>query len=100
MHSWMVWPREFSGGYYAEEVGVTSGVRDYMAVLFAVTLASGFIPPWLWLRTANHEVFEKYNGRGDEFWVQENREAFSRSYLAVVAGPVLIQFIFRVALTR
>ena len=96
MHSWMIWPREFSGGY-ADQVEVTSGVRDYMAVLFAAMLVSGFIPPWLWLRTANHEAFEEYDGRGDEYWVQENREAFSKSYLAVVAGPVLLQFIFRVA---
>ena len=98
MHSWMVWPREFSGGH-ADQVSVTSGVRDYMAVLFVAMLASGFIPPWLWLRTANHEVFEKYDGSGDEFWVRENREAFSKSYLAAVAGPVLIQLIVRVALS-
>lgn len=99
MHSWMAWPFAFfmEPSHYADYARVAESVRNYMAVLFVVILAAGFLPTWHWLQANNQEVFRRYDLQGEELWVTENRDVLSRSaYLFVIGGPVFVQIIVKV----
>ena len=110
MYSWMEWPRAFfhaemHATFQPEEYAtIARSVRNYMAVRFGVMLASAFLPSWHWMQYENRRILKDYDKNknyskaGEELWMQENRQVFSRSshlFAINIGGPILLQFIIK-----
>ena len=88
IHAWTTWMIGFITNCNADEIAYE--LRSYVATLFFLMLAFGFLPAWIWLKMSSRKILEEYSGEEKESWIQEDEKAFPKGYFVAMVAPYFV----------